>query len=157
MTYPDRPELPLVATAIQDQLKAIGIGVEVNITNSSEIPARHKDNSLQLGLYARNYSLVPNPLGTMIEDFAEKGGDWGVMHWFSPELKQAVDALVERPNPVEDPMRKEQVVRILHEELPLIPVVWYEQTVAISNTISKVVIDPYERNYGLARIEWSRP
>ncbi len=156
-TFPDRPELPLVAAAIQDQLKAIGVDVSVNITNSSEIPARHRDNSLELGLYARNYSLVPNPLGSMVEDYGEEGGDWGAMNWFHPELKNAIDALVGSPDPAQDKARKERVVRILQEETPIIPVVWYEQTVAVSKQISNVVIDPYERSYRLAAIEWSKP
>ncbi len=157
VTFPDRPELPLVAAAIQDQLRAIGINVSVNIANSSEIPARHKDNTLQLGLYARNYSLVPNPLGSLIEDFAEQGADWGAMNWFNPTLHKAIEDLVQRPDPAGDAARRALVVRILHEEMPLVPVAWYEQTVAISKKITNVVIDPFERSYGLADIEWGQP
>ncbi|MDO5673456.1 MAG: ABC transporter substrate-binding protein [bacterium] len=157
VTFPDRPELPLVAAAIQDQLRAIGIAVSVNIANSSEIPVRHKNNTLQLGLYARNYSLVPNPLGSLIEDFAEQGADWGAMNWFNPTLHKAIADLVQRPDPAGDAAQRALVVRILHEELPLVPVAWYEQTVAISKKTANVVIDPFERSYGLADIEWRQP
>lgn len=158
VTFPDRPELPLVAAAIQDQLRAIGISVRVTIANSSEIPARHKDNSLQLGLYARNYSLVPNPLGSLVEDFAEQGADWGAMNWFNSSLHQAIGHLVQQgPDPAMDALQRELAVRILHEEMPLVPVAWYEQTVAISKKIENVVVDPYERNYGLTDIEWRQP
>ena len=47
LTYPDRPELPALATAIQAALEEVGVDVEVEVTNSSEIPARHADGSLR--------------------------------------------------------------------------------------------------------------
>ena len=56
-----------------------------------------------------------------------------------------------------DALQRELAVRILHEEMPLVPVAWYEQTVAISKKIENVVVDPYERNYGLTDIEWRQP
>ena len=40
-TFPDRPELPLIAIAVQDQWRSIGI---------------------QLAVYARNYGLSPAPI-----------------------------------------------------------------------------------------------
>ena len=83
-TFPDRPELPLLATALQAQWKAVGVELKVAVGNSSEIPAGHQDGSLQLGLYARNYALVPDPLVTLLGDLAPAGADWGVMNWHSP-------------------------------------------------------------------------
>ncbi|MFD2449689.1 ABC transporter substrate-binding protein [Vogesella fluminis] len=76
-TYPDRPELPLLATALQDQLRQAGIAVQVKVGNSSDIPAAHKDGTLELALYARNYALVPDPLVTLLGDFTDDGADWG--------------------------------------------------------------------------------
>ena len=78
-TYPDRPELPPIATVIQDQLRKVGIAVQVKIGNSSEIPAGHRDGTLELGLAARNFALGPDPLITLIDDYGDKGGDWGAM------------------------------------------------------------------------------
>ncbi|MFN3364737.1 MAG: ABC transporter substrate-binding protein, partial [Allorhizobium sp.] len=52
LTYPDRPELPLVAAVLQQQLQEVGIELTINSTNSSEIPARHNDGSLELALLA---------------------------------------------------------------------------------------------------------
>lgn len=34
----------------------------------------------QLGLYAHNYALVPDPLVTLLGDLAPAGADWGVMN-----------------------------------------------------------------------------
>ncbi|WP_336766694.1 ABC transporter substrate-binding protein, partial [Pantoea dispersa] len=56
LTYPDRPELPLMAIVIQQQLRQVGIDVRINATNASEIPAQHHNNRLQLALFARNFA-----------------------------------------------------------------------------------------------------
>ncbi len=58
-TFSDRPELPAVATAIQAQLREVGIDMGVAIVNSGEIPAGHNDGTLEAALLARNFSLVP--------------------------------------------------------------------------------------------------
>ncbi|WAH61951.1 ABC transporter substrate-binding protein (plasmid) [Pseudomonas silvicola] len=41
LTFPDRPELPLMAMVIQQQLRKVGIEMKINSTNASEIPAQH--------------------------------------------------------------------------------------------------------------------
>ena len=48
------------------------------------------------------------------------------------------------------------VARILHEELPVIPIVWYQHTVAIASELEGAVVDPLQRNYGLSKLSWSR-
>ena len=39
-TYPDRPELPLIAAVLQDQLKEIGVALTINSTKRSSASAR---------------------------------------------------------------------------------------------------------------------
>ena len=85
-TFPDRPELPLMAAALQDQWKTIGIELEVSVANYSEIPAGHQDGTLHVALYARNYALTPDPIGTVLQDFGNGGGDWGAMGWKNDEV-----------------------------------------------------------------------
>lgn len=85
-TFSDRPELPPMATALQAQFKQIGIDMVVSVGNSSEIPSGHQDGTLELGLLARNYSLVPDPIGTLLQDFGQQGGDWGAMGWRSAQV-----------------------------------------------------------------------
>ncbi|CAN0428182.1 unnamed protein product, partial [Hapterophycus canaliculatus] len=60
-TFPDRPELPLIAAALQDQWRAIGVELDVNVSNYSIIPEGHNDGTLEVALYARNYALTPDP------------------------------------------------------------------------------------------------
>ncbi|QBF84599.1 hypothetical protein EXU30_19425 [Shewanella maritima] len=77
VTYADRPELTKVATAVQAQWAKLGIKLDINVTNSSMIPAGHHDGSLQVGLMARNFGFLADPLMTILQDYANGGGDWG--------------------------------------------------------------------------------
>lgn len=154
-TFPDRPELPLLAAAIQDQLKQVGIALAVAVGNSSEIPAGHKDGTLELGLLARNFSLVPDPIGTMLSDFGEKGGDWGAMGWSSPELIGHLRKLGRTSDPAERAAARGAIARILQAELPVVPIAWYRHTVAVAKRVRDVSIDPLERSYRIGAMRWS--
>jgi peptide/nickel transport system substrate-binding protein len=77
-TFLDRPELQLIATALQEQWRLAGIAVKVSIGNSGDVPLGHRDGSLQLALAARNYANVPDPTGTLAGDFSPgaTGAPW---------------------------------------------------------------------------------
>ena len=154
LTYADRPELPLVATALQDQLRQVGIGLEVVVTNSSSIPAGHQDGSLQLALAARNYALAPDPFVTVLGDFKAGGSDWGPMNWTSPALQAATEALLETSDPAEQTRLRHEIAGIFQSELPVVPVIWYEQTAAVTKRVEGAAIDPFERSFGLSQMRW---
>lgn len=153
-TFPDRPELPVVATAIQEQMRLVGIDLRVAVGNSSDIPFAHRDGSLQLGLIARNYGVVPDAFGSVAQDFSGNGGDWGAMGWSSPAVASALAALPAIAEPDRLSASRRQVADILQQELPLIPVLWYRQTLAASPQLANVSIDPYERTYRLTQMQW---
>jgi peptide/nickel transport system substrate-binding protein len=155
-TFPDRPELPPLATAIQARLAEIGIKVDVQIGNSSEIPAGHQDGTLELGLYARNFSLVPDPLVTLLGDFPPEGSDWGAMGWSSEQLDATLAGLAAGMKEPQAEQARAQVAAILQEELPVIPVAWYRQSAVVSDGIEGLVLDPQERNWLLADLSWSK-
>ena len=48
-----------------------------------------------------------------------------------------------------------KVAAILQQELPVIPVVWYQHTVSVDKKLTGVVIDPLQRSYGLNTMSWS--
>lgn len=154
-TFSDRPELPVLATAMQAQLREVGIDVKVAIVNSGEIPAGHRDGTLEMALLARNFSLVPDPLGTMLQDFGPQGGDWGAMNWSSAELIGALDALAGVADPAERARLRRRVAEILDAELPVIPVAWYDYPVAINRRVAGVRVDPFELSYHLAEMRWA--
>ncbi|UTW13095.1 ABC transporter substrate-binding protein [Marinobacterium rhizophilum] len=155
-TFADRPELPLLATAIQAQLHELGIELVVNVSNASEIPAGHRDGSLQLALVARNFALVPDPLGTLLQDFGPQGGDWGAMNWHSARLDEILQQLLREADPQAAVELRQEAALLLHRQLPMIPLAWYQQSAAVSNTVAGFSIDPFERSYRVSDMRWTQ-
>ncbi|MDO8884682.1 ABC transporter substrate-binding protein [Pseudotabrizicola sp.] len=151
LTYPDRPELPLTAAVLEQLFREVGIAVTINSTNSSEIPAKHAAGTLQLALLARNFGLVPDPVGTLMQDYAPTG-DWGAMGWDNTEFTATVRKMAAEGGSDAD---KGALAATLHAEMPILPIAWYQQTAAISNTVKGIVIDPYERTFGLKSAEFA--
>lgn len=151
LTYPDRPELPLVAAVLEQMFADVGIKVVINSTNFSEIPSKHTAGTLQLALFARNFGLVPDPVGTLLQDYAPTG-DWGAMGWESAELTQLVRKISGGSGTDEDRVR---VSAILHEEMPVVPIAWYQQTAAVAKGVTGAAIDPFERSFGLRNMAFA--
>ncbi|EEP74948.1 extracellular solute-binding protein [Micromonospora sp. ATCC 39149] len=154
-TFPDRPELPVLATAIQEALKQVGIGVKVKVGNSSEIPAGHQDGTLELALFARNFALVPDPLATLIGDYDPRGADWGAMDWNNAELTSTLNDLAGGVDTATATAARTKVAAILHSELPLIPVAWYRQSAVVSDRVDGFTLDPLERSWLIDKLRWS--
>lgn len=154
-TFPDRPELPLIAAALQDQLRAVGIELHVAVGNSSEIPAGHRDGTLEVALLARNFGLIPDPLGTVLQDFGPEGGDWGAMGWRDDEMVAILDDLMKPLSPEAATALRARAATILHEALPVIPIAWYQHTAAVSGALAGVTIDPFERTYAVSGMRWA--
>lgn len=155
-TFLDRPELPLIATALQEQWRLAGIAVKVLIGNSGDIPMGHRDGTLQLALAARNYANVPDPAGTLAGDFSAKGGDWGAMGWHSDAVVQALAELMRStPDVRRAQALRATVTQTLQSELPVIPIAWYRQHVAVNRRLQGVSLDPLERSYRLTDMHWS--
>lgn len=154
-TFSDRPELPVIATAIQDQARAAGIELNVAIVNSSDIPAGHRDGTLELALIARNFALVPDPLGTLLEDFGPAGGDWGAMNWAAPRMAETLADLSREPDPARAAVLRGELATLLQTGLPVIPIAWYQQTAAVSKRVEGFTIDPFERSYRISSLRWA--
>jgi peptide/nickel transport system substrate-binding protein len=154
LTYASWPELPPIATALQAQLGEVGIEVKVSVGNSSEIPSRHQDGTLEMGLISRLYSILPDPVGTLLQDYGPTGSDWGAMGWTNDELIGLVDKLVSTSDPEERAPLQKRSVEILQEELPSIPVTWSELAIVSNKRVTGVQVDPLEVNYGLASVRW---
>lgn len=154
-TFPDRPELPPLATALQAQWRQAGIALEVAVGNAGDIPLGHRDGRLQIGLGARNYASTPDPVGTLRQDFGPGGGDWGAMGWQHADVGIALDTLArlgpEAPRAAE---LRRRVVAVLQDELPVIPVSWYRQQLAVGARVDGVMLDPLELSYRLDAMRW---
>jgi peptide/nickel transport system substrate-binding protein len=155
VTYPDRPELPALATAIQGSAREVGIDIEVDVTNSTEIPVRHADDTLELALLARHFALVSDPLVTVAETFAPEGSDWGVQNWSDPELTAAVDGLLAGPEEARAEELRRTVATIAQEQLPLVPVAWYRMNAAVNDRVDGFVMDPLETSWHFSQVRWA--
>ena len=154
LTFPDRPELPTMATAVQAALAEVGVDVEVRVDNSSEIPAGHADGSLEMALFTRNFALVPDPTVTLLKDYPAEGGDWGAMNWSDPDMLAALEQLGTDPDHggADSAAAREQIAGILQDQLPVVPVSWYRQSVIVNEAVEGFVLDPLERDWGLAAV-----
>jgi peptide/nickel transport system substrate-binding protein len=155
VTYPDRPELPALATAIQAALREIGVQVQVKVGNSSEIPAGHEDGSLELGLLTRHLALVSDPLVTVADTFAPEGSDWGVMNWQDEAVTDAVDELLTGPPESRAGELRSVIATKAQEELPVIPVAWYRMNAAVSDRVEGFVLDPLEHSWRVSDARWA--
>lgn len=158
-TLADRPELPLVATALQRQWHELGVELVITVGHANAIASGHHDGSLEMGLMGRNYGLVPNPLVTLLKDMGSDpdnmGGDWGTMNWRDDEVAEWLDTLRQSDDEQELNDLASLVAERLHQEMPLIPVAWYQQTAAVSDEVEGFSIDPLERSYRIDEMEWA--
>ncbi len=154
-TFSDRPELPVAAAALQENLRDGGIDMQVSVANSSEIPAGHRDGTLEMALFSRSFSILPDPIGTLVVDFAAAGGDWGAMGWSDPVLVAALNQLTATSVPAERARLRAQAATILQDQMPVIPVAWYDNSVAVSRRLSGVTLDPLELSYRIADMSWA--
>ena len=154
ITYANRPELINIATAIQDQWAQIGLVLSVHMENVSAIPSGHADGTLQTALMARNFANIPDPLGIMLADFTStEGGEWGPMNWSNPTVFSELETLGQ----IDDPQRYQNtiatIVDEIHQDVPLIPVVFYVQQTAISSRVKNFSFDPYERSFRISQMQ----
>lgn len=155
VTYPDRPELPALATAIQASAREVGIDIRVDVTNSTEIPVRHAGDTLELALIARHFALVSDPLVTIADTFAAEGSDWGVHNWSDPDMTAAVDALLAGPSEARATTLRRTVATIAQEQLPLVPVAWYRMNAAVADRVEGFVMDPLETSWYFSEVRWA--
>ncbi len=158
ITYASRPMLPVVAEALQSQFASIGIRMKISVGKSSQIPARHKDGTMETALVGRNFGLVPDSVGTISADFGPVGsrGSWGASGWESAELNKLIDKYLNAFNEKNASAIREKITRLLQEELPVIPVSWYDHHVAVSNGITGVKLDAFELRPYPEGVRWTK-
>ena len=83
---------------------------------------------------------------------AEGCADSGRVERSGPDVAEAVTRISKIADPADREADIETVARALQEDLPVIPVLWYQHTAAWSDDLRGIEIDPLERTYGLSRI-----
>jgi peptide/nickel transport system substrate-binding protein len=155
LTIANRPELPVMATAIQAQLKQIGMEIAIEAGQTGGIPAAIKDGTMQMTMFARTYVNVPDVIATIIPDYTRELSNWGTVGWDGRvKVKALTDEYVLSFDEARKAVLRKQIVGIIHDEAPVIPVSWFEHTVAVSGRLKNVAIDPYETRYLIERMAW---
>lgn len=155
LAYNARPELPAIAAAVQAQYAEVGVRGEIVNVEWTAIPARHDDGTLETAVVSDGFGYIPEPIGAIARNFTDGGGAWGSMGWQNAEF----DALVAEYEATNDPdaqaRLRQDMMTILHEELPLITITWYDETYAISHDIEGFTFDTFEMRYGLNAVTWA--
>lgn len=155
-TSANRPELPVLAEAMQAQWRDIGIDVRIRLGDSEDIPRIRADGSMQMALVARTYAQIPDPIGSIADDFVSPSPNgWASVGWRSEALETAVQRYAVTADPLERTAVRQTIARVLQAELPVIPHSWYDQVVAFSRRVEPVPIDPFETTYGIPDIGWA--
>ena len=153
----NRPELPIIAQALQSQFREIGVAIEVKPGPSGALPGMVKDGSLQTALLARTYVNVPDPIGTILPDFASGRPVWTSPGYDDPALRQLVQRYLGTFDDAEKAGLRRDIAAALQDRLPVLPVSWFEHNAAISPRVAvdSVVLDPYEQSYLLQEMRWA--
>jgi peptide/nickel transport system substrate-binding protein len=150
LTIANRPELAVMGQAMQAQLKDIGVEIAVEPVPSANIPAAIRDGNMQMAMFARTYVNVPEVIATIIPDFTRERSTWGTLNWPGRDrIKALADAYVASFDDARKQAIRMEITRIIHEETPVTAVAWFEHTVAVSNRVQGLVIDPVEMRYML--------
>ena len=157
MVPSNRPELPVMGQAIQAELREIGVAVALRIGPGSAIPGAARNGTLQAALLSRTYVNVPDPIGTILPDFASDATIWASPGYRSDEMRRLVADYIENFDEGDQASLRRAMVGVLQRDLPVIPVSWSQHNAAVSMRIQppSVGLDPFEMSYGLPGIRWA--
>ena len=153
----NRPEIPLMAQAVQAQFRAVGVAIEVKPVPSASLPAMARDGSLQAAMLARTYVNVPDPIGTILPDFASDRPVWASPGFTDAALRDAVRQYLGSFDEADKARLRRSIVEALQDQLPVIPVSWFEHNAAVSPRVApgSFVLDPFEQSYLLQDMRWA--
>lgn len=156
LTLANRPELPVMAAALQAQLRQVGMDVTIEAGPGNSVPAAIKDGTMQMTLVSRTYVNVPEPVATLIPDFTRERSTWGTVRWDGRDrMKELTDAYLASFDETEKDRLRGQMMHLLCAEMPMVPVSWSELTVAVSSRLAAVTLDPYEARYFVERMSFA--
>lgn len=157
LTVSTRAELGPLAEILQAEWKKIGVAVRIRMCPPETIVSRTTDGTLELAFFARSHFLIPDVASTLIKDFGKsaRARPWGAVGWHS----DAFDAAAARyTQTTDEKIRSEashDMLRAVHDEMPVIAHSWYESIVGHSASVANVRVDPFEASYGVSRMRWA--
>lgn len=156
-TFANRPEFPVIATALQSQFAEIGFELTISIGEWQAIVEGQRDGTLDLALSSQNIAAQIDPIGTVNLDFANdepSGSATGATNWRNDDFRANVAAYLGETDEDKKSALRRAIATTIHEELPVLPVCWYEQIAGYSTEIEGAVADPLEKRYLIERMAW---
>jgi peptide/nickel transport system substrate-binding protein len=155
-TFANRAELPAIAQVLQAQFREIGYDLQISVGEWEAIVEGREDGTLDLALTSLQLATIPDPIARMsvelVADTISPTSDTAPVGWKHQPMRDKVTAYLASASEEErQPLRRE-IAQILHTELPLIPIVWYEEITAVADRIEGFVMDPCEQRLGLHRL-----
>lgn len=157
LTISTRPEMPALAETMQAQWKKIGIATRIVVCPPETIVDRVTNGTLELAFFARGHFLIPDVACSLITDFgsSETTRLWGAVGWQSKTFDDAATRYCETEDENVQSSARYEMLRILHDELPIIPHSWYDSHIGHHASIANVRADPFEATYGASQLRWT--
>jgi peptide/nickel transport system substrate-binding protein len=160
MVVGKQPDVASLAEAVQAQLADVGIEVKLENGNQGIVLEALANGTLVFGMTRRNYGAVPDPVATLILDYAEASGStspWSGINYHDPEMESALNAYIAAGTEAEKASAHDKVLAAVSADLPVIPVVWYDYNVSISDRVDfdSVPIDALEVSFWIDRVQWA--
>ncbi len=152
ITYPERAEQPELAEVIQDELKKIGIDVELKVVDYDTCAEIQKTGDFDMYLVSRGTLWTPDPDDVMMSDYHSSGtfaNGYGGYHWKSEQ----VDKLIEEARTTQDLQARkkmyDEVQQIIIDEAPVSYLSYYVILDAVSSKVQGFHHHPTELDYFL--------
>ncbi len=152
VTYPERAELPPMAEIIQDELKQIGVDVEVKSVDIDTSETLKNSGDFDMYLGGRSLMNAPDPDWILMADYHSSGSfnnGYGPYHWKNEKFDSLLD---EARSLTDSAARKElydQAQKIINDESPVSVLSYYVNQDVASNNVKGYKMHPTEFNFYL--------
>ena len=146
-----------MAQALQAEMRELGAALDLRPGAAGAIPTAARNGTLQAALLARSYVNVPDPIGTILPDFASDATIWASTGYRSVEMRKLVQQYIENFDEGDQATLRRGIVGLLQRDLPVLPVSWFEHNAAASTRLdpASLQLDPFEMSYRLPGIKWA--
>ncbi len=158
VTYPERAELPPMAEIIQDEVKKIGIDVQVKSVDIDTSESLKNSGDFDMYLGGRSLMNAPDPDWVLMADYHSSGtfnNGYGPYHWKSEKL----DSLLGEARSLTDQEARkkiyDQAQEIINDEAPVSLLSYYVNQDVTSNNVKGYRMHPTEFAFHLEDVSLS--
>ncbi len=149
-TYPQRPGLPPMAQAIQDQLKQVGLNVEIEVMEFDAITQRVEKGQWDMKLGAYATAMLPTPVYYLQSVYHSEGKYAKEAGYKNREVDRLIEDCIAAFDQKEKYALSGRVQEMVEADLPVITVAHYGVAVAMKDKIRGYVFNPTAHDYMLS-------